>query len=55
MKSYRCIHYFVWQPIPYINYSNRKVIGASIYSRILYNKFIGLQIASRFNDARPYS
>jgi len=23
-------HHFVWKPIPYINNSNRKIIGASI-------------------------
>jgi len=45
----RGIHHFVWKPIPYINYSNRKIIGASIYSRIWYKKLI--RIASRFNDA----
>jgi len=31
----RGIHHFVWKPIPYINYYNRKIIG--IYSRIWYN------------------
>jgi len=41
----RGIHHFVWKPIPYINYSNIKIIGTSIYSRIWFNKFI--RIASR--------
>jgi len=48
-RNARGMHHFVWKPIPYINNSNRKIIGASIYSRIWYNKF--KRIASRFNDA----
>ena len=45
----RGIYHFVWKSIPYINYSHRKKVGTSIYSRIWYNKFI--RIASRFSDA----